>query len=81
MNRNRFRRPELPDPGNNPSKRAPLCCHEGGLHRFEAVLFLSLAVAVGLALSNLAGELNRFARHLPEFATVVAELFRSAVLV
>lgn len=79
MNRNQFQFPDPPERGPKPPPRAPLTPREHGLHRSELVLFLLLVGAVGLAFASQAQTVNRFIRHLPEFAAMVADLLRAVV--
>lgn len=75
MNRNRLQRPD--DPERRRTHRAPLSGRDLGLHRTETTLFLVLVGAVGSAFLNVAETVGRFAGHLPEFAALLADLFRS----
>ena len=80
MNRNSFQSPEPPESRRPvPPERAPLCNHDTAIHRSEAILFLLLVGAVGLAFANQAKVVGRFCEHLPEFASLVAGLFRTVV--
>jgi hypothetical protein len=69
----------MPERRPEPSRRAPLCAHDHGVDRSELTLFLLLVGAVGLAFANHARGLTRFVDHWPEFATLVADLFRVIV--
>jgi hypothetical protein len=59
--------------------RAPLADRDDGLTWPEGALFLLLIGAVGLAFVSHARVAHGFVNRLPEFATIVADLFRHAV--
>lgn len=69
----------MPDRRPEPRHRSPLCARDYGVDRSELTLFLLLVGAVGLAFANHARGLTRFVDHWPEFATLVADLFRVTV--
>lgn len=78
MNTNRVSRSDSQRPQPN-RDRAPLRVTDDGLSRAEGVLFLLLIGAVGLAFASHAQVAHGFIKRLPEFAGIVADLFRHAV--
>lgn len=78
MNTNRVSRSDRQRPQASRPYRAPLRVTDDGLSRAEGVLFLLLIGAVGLAFASHAQVAHGFIRRLPEFAGIVADLFRYA---